>query len=109
MALDKGIRDNIVLPAVCAPMFLVSNPQLVTEACKAGIVGALPRQNARTFEVFLDWLRQIRGELDRFAQSNPGSRVGPVAINIPTKMEPAEMTRHLDACRDHGVELIISA
>lgn len=109
MALDPFIRDNIVLPAVCAPMFLISNPALVTAACKAGIVGALPRHNARSFELFESWLSQIRSELDRFAEASPSARVGPLAINLPTKMEPAEMARHLDVCRRYGVQLIISA
>lgn len=60
MAIDPSIRDRPILPAVCAPMFLVSNPAMVKEACKAGIVGALPRQNARGFEIFESWLRDIR-------------------------------------------------
>ena len=42
MALDEAIRRKLVLPAVCAPMFLASTPRLVVEACKAGIMGGLP-------------------------------------------------------------------
>jgi len=109
VALDPFIRDTIVLPAVCAPMFLISNPAMVTAACKAGIVGALPRHNARSFELFEAWLAQIRSDLDRFAEDTPGARIGPVAINLPTRMEPTELTRHLDACQRYGVRLIISA
>jgi nitronate monooxygenase len=43
MALDPELRASLVLPAVCAPMFLVTGPDLVREACKAGLIGALPR------------------------------------------------------------------
>lgn len=46
MALDERFRSRLTLPAVCAPMFLVSGPDLVAAACKAGLIGALPRQNA---------------------------------------------------------------
>ena len=109
MALDPFIRNNLVLPAVCAPMFLISNPAMVTAACMAGIVGALPRHNARSFELFEAWLAQIRSDLDRYAEANPSARIGPVAINLPTRMEPAEMARHLDVCQRNGVRLIISA
>ena len=48
MALDKALRAQLVLPAVCAPMFLVSKPVLAREACLAGLIGALPRANAPT-------------------------------------------------------------
>lgn len=109
MSLDPSIRDQLVLPAVCAPMFLVSNPVMVREACKAGIMGALPRQNARSFEQFEAWLAKIRDALDRHRDEHPGTRIGPVAINLATKMEAEEAQRHLDACRKYGAEIIISA
>ncbi len=109
MALDPFIRDSVVLPAVCAPMFLVSNPALVTAACKAGIVGALPRHNARGFEVFEGWLKQIRDDLDRFAEARPEARVGPLAINLATGLPADEAERHLATCRQYGVRIIITA
>lgn len=109
MTLDPIIRDNIGLPAVCAPMFLVSNPALVTAACKVGIIGALPRFNTRDFEMFGIWLAEIRDELTRFSAANPEARIGPLAINLPTRMQPADLAQHLDICHQHGVRLIISA
>lgn len=109
MALDPSFRDRLVLPAVCAPMFLVSNADMVREACKAGIFGALPRQNLRGFELFEAALKDIREALDAHRDANPSARIGPLAVNIPTRMEPEEMRRHLDVCVRHGVELIISA
>lgn len=109
MALDAKLRDRLVLPAVCAPMFLVSNVDLVSEACKAGLMGALPRQNARSFEMFEAWLQDIRARLDDHASTNPDAKIGPLAVNIPTRMEPQELKKHLDACGRYGVEIIISA
>ena len=47
------------LPVVAAPMFLVSGPELVTAACRAGIIGAFPTPNARPIETLDDWMRQI--------------------------------------------------
>lgn len=109
MALDPTLRDRFVLPAVCAPMFTVSNPALVREACKAGIMGALPRQNARSFEIFESWLGEIRAALDAHALAHPQARIGPLAVNLATRFETSEMERHVRLCRDHGVEIIISA
>lgn len=109
MTLDLSLRNRLVLPAVCAPMFLVSNPVLVREACKAGIMGALPRQNARSFEIFEAWLKDIREALDRHAADNPEARIGPLAVNLATRMEGDEAARHLEVAQRYGVEVIISA
>jgi len=109
MALDNAIRNQLVLPAVCAPMFLVSGPDLVREACKAGIIGALPRQNARTFEQFETWLRDIRAALDAHKAANPAARIGPLAVNLATRMSDEEAKAHLDVCGRYGVDIIISA
>ncbi|RVV96907.1 nitronate monooxygenase [Mesobaculum littorinae] len=51
----SGLR----LPAIAAPMFLTSGPDLVVECCRAGIVGSFPALNQRTGEGFGDWLAEI--------------------------------------------------
>jgi nitronate monooxygenase len=109
MALDDRLRQKLTLPAICAPMFLVSGPELVAEAAKAGIVGALPRQNARGIEVFEGWLRAIRTELDAFSDRNPTARIGPLAVNLATKFDEDVLSAELDLCARYGVEIIISA
>jgi nitronate monooxygenase len=109
VALDVRIREQLTLPAFCAPMFLVSGPDLVREACKAGLVGGLPRQNARTFEQFEQWLTGIRADLEEHADANPGARIGPIAVNLATRMDPDVLAQHLDVCRRAGVEIIVSA
>jgi nitronate monooxygenase len=53
------------VPAIAAPMFLVSGPELVTETCKAGVAGTFPALNARTPEQFDAWLGEIDGALAR--------------------------------------------
>lgn len=109
MALDDRLRRQLTLPAICAPMFLVSGPELVTAACKAGIVGALPRQNARSIEIFEAWLRDIRCALDSHAEEHPGARIGPLAVNLATNLDADELTANLDVCARYGIEIIISA
>jgi len=108
MTLDPKLRANLILPAVCAPMYRVSNPALVREACKGGLIGGLPRQNVRDLETFEAWLAEIRGALDAHAAENPGARIGPVAVNM-SRLPDDLMTAHLAVCRKHGVEIVISA
>jgi nitronate monooxygenase len=109
MALDSRLRNRLTLPAICAPMFLVSGPELVAAACKAGIVGALPRQNARSTEVFADWLRTIRAELDAYADEYPQAHIGPIAVNLATRFDDADLATELELCSRYGVDIIISA
>lgn len=108
MALDLAIRDRLTLPAICAPMFMVTGPALVTEACKAGVIGGLPRQNARSFEQFEGWLRQIRSDLDRHADDHPDAKIAPVAVNISRRFGEEEFRQSVDACFAHGVEIFIT-
>ncbi|GGC61492.1 NAD(P)H-dependent flavin oxidoreductase [Chelatococcus reniformis] len=107
MSLDPSIRNALVLPAICAPMFLVSGPDLVREACKAGLIGGLPRQNARSFELFEGWLKDIREALDRHG-AETGARVGPIAVNLATRLPEDEIDAHFRVCQRYGVEILIT-
>src|SRR6185436_7686136 len=107
MALDPKLRQSLSLPAICAPMFLVSGPDLVREACKAGVIGGLPRQNARSFEEFEHWLVAIRAGLKAHTDTT-GETCGPIAVNLATRLPPGELETHLDLCTRHGVEIVIT-
>ncbi|EHJ62610.1 NAD(P)H-dependent flavin oxidoreductase [Novosphingobium pentaromativorans] len=90
-------------------MFLVSGPEMVAEACKAGIVGALPRANARELGQFDAWLMQIADARARHADQHPGARIGPIAVNLATNLSRDELRENLAVCKRHGVQIIISA
>ncbi len=107
MALDPDLRASLVLPAVCAPMFLVTGPDLVREACKAGVIGGLPRQNARDFETFEAWLTGIRADLDAHERAT-GRRAAPIAVNLPTRFPDAELKVHFELFARCGVKLLIT-
>jgi nitronate monooxygenase len=108
MSLSPDIRDRLTLPAICAPMFMVTGPALVAEACKAGVMGGLPRQNARSFEEFDGWLTQIRADLDAHARAHPDAKIAPIAVNISRRFGDEEFRQSLDACFAHGVEIFIT-
>jgi nitronate monooxygenase len=107
--LDPQLRSALTLPAFCAPMFLVSGPDLVREAAKAGIVAGLPRPNARSLAEFDAWLGAIRADLDAYAAQHPGARVGPVAVNLSGRLPADELRENLEVCRKHGVRIIVNA
>jgi nitronate monooxygenase len=109
MALDPGIRSRLTLPAVCAPMTAVSGPELVAEACKAGIIGALPPQNAKRFEEFQGWMAQIDEDLKRFGDANPEARIGPLAINLSTQKSLDEIAADMKLCAQYGIKVFITA
>ena len=73
--------QNLRLPIIAAPLFIISNPKLVIAQCKAGIIGSFPALNARPAEQLEEWLKEITEELDRHNQANPDNPAAPWAIN----------------------------
>jgi nitronate monooxygenase len=63
MPLPTAISSRLQLPLIAAPMFLVSGPELVIAACKAGVIGSFPTANCRTLEDLDLWLARMRDEL----------------------------------------------
>jgi nitronate monooxygenase len=109
MALDLRLRASLVLPAICAPMMMVSGPVLVREACRNGIMAGLPRHNARDREEFEGWLRGIREDLTAHSQRNPGARIGPLAVNLIVRGAVADSRDDLEICKKYGVEIVLTA
>jgi nitronate monooxygenase len=109
MSLPDTIRDRLSIPAICAPMFMVTTPELVREACLAGIIGGLPRQNARSLELFESWLAGIREAIDQKKGETPEARIAPIAVNMASNLSPAEFDENLSLCEKYGVEIIINA
>jgi len=64
MAVSASLTKNLRFPAVAAPMFLVSGPELVIATCKAGMIGTFPALNQRTSEGYAEWLDTIKAALD---------------------------------------------
>ncbi|MET0182470.1 MAG: nitronate monooxygenase, partial [Caulobacterales bacterium] len=108
MALSEEIRRNLILPAICAPMFLVSNPKLIAEARKAGLMAGLPTNNVRSFELLEAWMREIDEDAKAFAAANPKARIGPLAITGGNLRGP-DAQKTLDLCERYGVQIFITA
>lgn len=81
MSLAPLFRGSLKLPAIAAPMFLVSGPQLVIESCKAGIAGSFPALNQRTSEGYAQWLEDISGALSAH-EAATNEKPAPFGVNL---------------------------
>ena len=97
------------LPVVAAPMFLVSGPEMVLAACKAGIVGAFPTPNARPIEVLESWLVTITEGLAEHRRAHPQAVVGPWAANLVTHSSNARLQDDLALVRHFQPPVVITA
>ena len=86
--MEKSIKSRIPpvlqklrLPVIASPMFIISNPKLVIEQCKAGIVGSMPALNARPASLLDEWLAEITETLAAYNARNPDRPAAPFAIN----------------------------
>jgi nitronate monooxygenase len=79
--LPPVLRDRLRLPAIGAPLFIVSNPDLVVAQCKAGIVGSFPSLNARPISQLDEWLHRITEELAAWDRVHPEMPAAPFAVN----------------------------
>lgn len=98
------IRDRLGalrLPAFAAPMFLVSNPDLVVACCKAGIVGSFPAPNLRTSEELGGWMAEIAGRL------TPDD--APWALNLVTHSTSPRLPGDLEQVAAHQPPVVITA
>tara|TARA_B100000945_G_scaffold182898_1_gene146622 strand:- start:554 stop:1531 length:978 start_codon:yes stop_codon:yes gene_type:complete len=100
--------DDLKLPAIAAPLFLVSGPKLVIECCKAGIVGTFPALNQRTSEGFEEWVLQIKKELSEF-EKETGIKPAPFGVNLIVHNTNPRVRDDLKICVKHKVPLIITS
>jgi len=101
-------NGRLAIPAVAAPMFLVSNPDLVVECCRAGIVGTFPALNNRTSENYEAWLVEIREQLDRI-ERDTGRPCAPFGVNLIVHKSNPRLQADLELSIKHKVPLIITS
>ncbi len=109
MALPALLRDTLSIPAVGAPLFIVSNPDLVIEQCKAGIVGAFPALNARPKEMLETWLQRITSELADYKRRHPEKKVAPFAVNQIVHSSNDRLAHDVALCEKYKVPIQITS
>ncbi|MFK7952812.1 MAG: NAD(P)H-dependent flavin oxidoreductase [Ekhidna sp.] len=100
--------QDLKLPVVAAPMFLISGPEIVIECCKKGIVGTFPALNQRSTEGFEEWVIQIKGSLETF-EKETGEKPAPFGVNLIVHHSNPRLEADLAICIKHQVPLIITS
>ncbi len=109
MPLPVALRDQLRLPVIGSPMFIVSTPRLVIAQCQAGIVGSFPALNARPLSQLDEWLAQIKETLSAFKRMHPAQRVAPFAVNQIVHASNSRLDDDLAMCVKHEVPIVITS
>ncbi len=109
MALPENLRGKLSFPVIGAPLFIISNPNLVIAQCKAGVVGSFPALNARPAEVLDQWLTRISEELDAHNQANPDNPAAPYAVNQIVHNSNDRLMHDVEMCVKHEVPVVITS
>ncbi|MDA1056680.1 MAG: nitronate monooxygenase family protein [Proteobacteria bacterium] len=103
------LKNNLSIPVVAAPLFIISRPNLVIAQCKAGVVGSFPALNARPQELLSDWIKQNKDELGEYQEQNPGKKVAPFAVNQICHLSNDRLLADVETCVKHQVPIIITS
>lgn len=108
MALPR-ILQNLPLPIIGSPLFIISNPKLVIEQCKAGVVGSMPALNARPAELLDEWLAEITETLAAYNKANPDKPAAPFAINQIVHKSNDRLEHDMQLCAKYKVPIVITS
>lgn len=103
------IFQNLRLPVIASPLFIISQPELVIAQCKAGIVGSFPSLNARPASLLDEWLDQITSELDSYNRANPDRPAAPFAVNQIVHRSNDRLEHDVEMCVKYKVPFVITS
>ena len=103
------LHAQMSLPVICSPMFIVSNPNLLIEQCKSGVIGSMPALNARPAELLDDWLSEINEAISNLQQAEPHRKIAPYAINQIVHASNERLEHDMALCEKHKVPMIITS
>lgn len=113
MAIPSELQRGLVLPVIGAPLFIISNPDLVIAQCKAGIIGSVPSLNARgapgSGEHLEDWLTRITKVLAAHDTANPDRPAARYAVNLIIHKSNPRLQEDLAICARFKVPLVITS
>jgi nitronate monooxygenase len=109
MTLPAVLRGRLRLPVVGAPLFIISQPDLVLAQCKAGVVGSFPALNARPPELLDTWLARITGELAEWDAAHPEAPAAPFAVNQIVHKSNDRLLHDLELCVKYKAPIVITS
>ncbi len=107
--LPSILKDNLRLPVIASPLFIISHPELTLAQCKAGVVGAFPALNARPESQLDEWLAMLTEELAAHNAANPDRPAAPFAVNQIVHMSNKRLEHDLSLCVKYKVPIVISS
>ncbi len=105
----SALRSQTALPVIVAPMFLVSNPDMVLAACKQGVIGSFPALNQRTSKGLEQWLQTMNNSLQAMKTAEPDKTIAPYAVNLIVHKTNPRLQADLDLCVQYKVPIIITS
>ena len=109
MAIPASLANQLSIPVVGSPLFIISNPDLVIAQCKAGVIGSFPSLNARPIEQLDEWLTRITEELAAARKADPKAKIAPYAVNLIVHKSNNRLEEDLALCVKHKVPIIITS
>ena len=109
MSVPTLLAENLALPVIGAPMFIVSNPDLVIAQCTSGVVGSFPALNARPAEQLEEWLQRITEGLDAYRAAHPEAKVAPYAVNQIIHQSNERLSHDLALCVKYRAPIVITS
>ncbi|MDP8993425.1 MAG: nitronate monooxygenase family protein [Pseudomonadota bacterium] len=101
--------NRLRLPVIGAPLFIVSNPDLVIAQCKAGIVGSFPALNARPQTQLDEWIHRIVEELAAWDRAHPDAPAAPFAVNQIVHRSNDRLEADMTTCAKWQVPIVITS
>ena len=109
MSLKAPVWQRLRFPVIAAPLFIISNPDLVIAQCKAGFVGSFPALNARPASALQEWIDRIKSELAAYDAAHPEAPSAPFAVNLIVHRSNERLEHDLDVCVRNKVPLVITS
>ncbi len=109
MTLPPVLDGRLSLPVIAAPLFIISNPDLVIAQCKAGIVGSFPALNARPADKLAEWIERIQDALAEHDAAHPDHPAAPFAVNQIVHRSNERLEHDMAVCVRHKVPLVITS
>jgi len=104
-----ALLSKLRLPVIGAPLFIVSNPDLVIAQCKAGVVGSFPALNARPQAQLDEWIHEISEALAAHDRDHPEAPSAPFAVNQIVHRSNDRFEADMATCEKWKVPLVITS
>jgi nitronate monooxygenase len=109
ISIPESWWNQLKLPVISAPMFLVSGTELVKNCCLNGVIGSFPAPNARPIEVLDQWMGQLNEELEEARALDPSRKIAPWAMNMVVHSSYSRLQEELALIKKHQPQLVITS